>query len=437
MSVNNLINKDLTEARSTQIPVGLFAVAAGVLITNMFAPQTLIGPMSKTLGLSTSVSGLIAMDTSLGYAAGLLLLVPIADLIENRTLSLRLIGIAAICAGLIAFVHYAPLLFVILFALGAASSVIQVLMPLAASSVEPEKRGQVLGDIMSGLMMGILLARPIASFLAGLWGWQSYYVASAAVITTLFVILIRRMPSRQPMVTESYQTLIGSLWHLVSTEPVLSKRSLSAAIVMVAFNLFWTTIAFVLTAAPFHFDQFAIAGFALAGAGGALITPVIGRFADRGYSQNVTKIAHLSLLAGFALAAISVLSSNIAIPVRVGGLALSALLLDVGVLGDQTVGRYLINQLKPEARGRINGIFVGTFFIGGALGSAISSLLWTSGGWSAICVGGALTGLIALLADKTIGKRRSVIGNADQQALLRRLLPDTRAVTQPVKQTES
>ncbi|HEY9678928.1 MAG TPA: MFS transporter [Drouetiella sp.] len=386
-------------AVTAKVPVGLFAIAAGVMITNMFAPQTLIGPMSASLEIKTSDSGLIAMVSLLGYAAGLFFMVPLADLVENRSLSLRMIAVATLSAALIPVAPNAPVLFFLLFFLGVMSSAIQVMMPLAASLAEPDKRGQVLGDIMSGVMIGILLARPAASFLAGVWGWKAYYAVSSSVMTLLLLALIMQMPKRVPEIPTTYSELIGSLWHLLSTENVLLRRSFSAAIVMAGFNFFWTTIAFVLSFPPFNFNQFGVAAFALAGAGGALVTPLVGRLADQGYGSRVTTFAHISLVVGFALAALSV-SSTIPVSFKVAALVFSALLLDTGVLGDQTVGRYLINQLRPEARGRINGIFVGIFFVGGAIGSAVSAMVWTSGGWNAICATGAFFGILASLTRK-------------------------------------
>jgi predicted MFS family arabinose efflux permease len=262
---------------------------------------------------------------------------------------------------------------------------------------EPEHRGRVIGDIMSGLMVGILLARPAASLLAGAWGWKAFYIASAGLLALLVSTLAFRLVERRPVQTTTYPELIASLWHLIVSEPVLRHRSISAAIVMVAFNFFWTTIAYVLGSAPLLLGQTGIAIFALVGAGGAIITPMVGRWSDRGLGKRVTAIAHLVMMAGFGVAALSGLSTSIPSYLMLVGLGISALMLDMGVLGDQTVGRYMINQLKPEARGRLNGIFVGVFFIGGAIGSALSSMFWAMGGWGAICIGGAAFGLLAFL----------------------------------------
>ncbi|MHC5539032.1 MFS transporter [Singulisphaera rosea] len=397
--------RSATEARAgatapRRVPVALFALSVGVIITNVFAPQILIGRMAASFGLREASGGLIAMIPLLGYAMGLFFLVPLSDLVETRRLVVSMLGVATLAAAGIVLAPGAGSLFALLFILGAACSANQVLMPAAAAMTEPEHRGRVLGDIMSGLMIGILLSRPIASVLAGTWGWKAYYVASATSMALLATTLALSLPERRPVQTSAYPQLIGSLWDLFKNEPVLRQRSISAAIVMAAFNFYWTTIVYVLQGTPLELSPWGIGVFALVGAGGAFVTPLAGRLADRGLGTRVTTIAHVTLMAGFGLAALS----GLAVPgpnhLILVGLGFSALMLDMGVLGDQTVGRYLINQLRPEARGRINAIFVGVFFIGGAIGSAVSGMLWATGGWAAVCFGGVCLGLLALATRK-------------------------------------
>lgn len=390
----------LTTPVSTRAPVALFALAAGVLITNQFAPQTMIGLIGESYNLSAARSGLVAMVTLLGYAAGLLFLVPLADRVENRRLVLQMLAASVLSAAGIVVAPNVLTLCILMFILGVGSSAIQVLVPSAAAMTEPAQRGRVIGDIMSGLLVGILLSRPIASFLAGTWGWKSFYLFSAVSTALLALLLAVKLPRRMPESTIRYPALIASMWHLFTRQAVLRDRSISAAIVMGAFNFFWTSIAFLLEQAPFSFGQRGIAVFALVGAGGAIVTPFVGRWADRGLGRRVTHIAHAVLIAGFGVAALSGLSTSLPLAVLVTGLGVSALMLDMGVLSNHTVGRYMINLLNPEARGRINGIFVGVFFIGGALGSALSGLLWSVGGWGAVCAGGAALGLLACIARK-------------------------------------
>jgi MFS family permease len=221
-------------------------------------------------------------------------------------------------------------------------------------------------------------------------------------MTPLAATLAYRLEVRVPARTQRYGALIGSMWQLFIGEPVLLRRSISAAIVMAAFNFFWTTIAYVLSAEPFHLGQKSIAVFALAGAGGAIISPIAGRWADRGLGGRITAIGHVAIMAAFGMAAFFGMAHSMPVMLTLIGLALSAVVLDMGVLCDQTVGRYLINLIKPEARGRINAIFVGVFFIGGAIGSTLSAILWSSGGWGAVCAGGTAIGLLAFITRKPV-----------------------------------
>jgi predicted MFS family arabinose efflux permease len=376
----------------------LFAIAAGVIVTNLFAPQTLVGPIAASLGIGARSSGLIATATLLGYAAGLFLLVPLADLLENRRLILRLLSIAALAAGLVCLAPSAPTLLVLLFLLGAVCSAIQILVPIAAGLAPAAERGRVIGEVMSGLMVGILLARPLASLVADAYGWRSFYGVSAASLAVLTIVLAMALPRRQPLAQAAYPALIASLWHLLRREPVLRRRALTASLAMASFSLFWTAVALRLGSAPFDLGQRGVALFALVGAGGAVVTPLAGRMGDRGWTRPATIVAHLVTISALALAAWAGTAEIGALPALVL-MGLAAVLLDVGVTGDQTLGRRAINLLNPEARGRINGLFVGLFFLGGAIGSALTGAAWTWGGWPAVCAIGAGFAAVALVTD--------------------------------------
>ncbi|SCB31331.1 MFS transporter [Rhizobium hainanense] len=375
----------------------LFAIATGVIIINLFAPQTLVGIIGPSLGFSESGAGLVAMASLLGYAAGLFFLVPLADLMENRRLVLRMLVSALVMAIAAAFAPTGWSLLIFLFLLGAACSAIQILVPIAAAMAPPEHRGRVIGNVMSGVMVGILVSRPLASLIADFWGWRSFYAMSAVTLALLAAVLALRLPERRPLVSASYGALIGSLFDLLREEPVLRLRAFTAALMMASFSLFWTSVALRLAQPPFSLGQSGIALFALVGAGGAAATSVFGRMGDRGWTRTATLASHLIVLAAMALAAwVGAIrsSDSMALLILLGA---SAVLLDVGVTGDQTLGRRAVNLLKPEARGRINGLFVGIFFLGGALGSALAGTAWDFGGWVAVCAGAAGFGVIALI----------------------------------------
>jgi predicted MFS family arabinose efflux permease len=377
----------------------LFAIAVGVIVTNVFAPQTLVGLIGPSLGLSAAASGLVAMVTLLGYAGGLFFVVPLADLVENRRLILCMLTCAATAAAGAAVVPTAASLLAVLFVLGAACSAIQILVPLAATMAPPERLGRVIGDVMSGLMIGILLSRPIASVIADAASWRAYYGLSALSMGLLTAVLTRHLPERRPEARSGYPALIASVWHLLRCEPVLRGRSLTASLAMAAFSLFWTTVALRLAEAPFELGQRGIALFAFVGAGGAIAAPLVGRAGDRGWTRTITIASHLIIVAAFALAASADLVENGALLPSLALMGSSAVLLDVGVTSDQTLGRRAINLLQPEARARINGLFVGLFFLGGAVGAALAGIVWVVGGWPVVCATGAGFGIAALLVD--------------------------------------
>ncbi len=341
------------------------------------------------------------MATLLGYAIGLFLLVPLANLMENRKLIVRMLGCAAISAIAAAFAPSAALLLATLFILGAACSAIHVLVPVAASLVPPEQRGRVIGDVMGGLMIGIVLSRPLASVITANFGWRAFYGVSACALATLTFTLAARLPERWPAARSTYPFLIASLWHLLRAEPVLRRRALTASLTMAAFSLFWTAVALRLMQSPFELDQGEIALFALVGAAGAAATPLVGRAGDLGWTRSGTITSHLLMVAAFALAGWAG-SSHVATPllplILMGA---GAVLLDIGVVGDHNLGRRVINLLQPEALGRLNGLFVGLFFLGGAAGAATAGIAWAWGGWIAVCLIGAACGIAALLVDWT------------------------------------
>jgi predicted MFS family arabinose efflux permease len=381
----------------------LFAASVGIIVTNLFAPQTLVGLIGPSLGAAASESGLVSMATLLGYAAGLFFLVPLSDLTENRALVLRMLWAAALAAAAASFAPSAASLLAVLFVLGAACSCIQVLVPVAASMAPAGQEGRVIGDVMSGLMIGILLSRPIASLVADIFGWRAFYGISAAALALLAILLGLTLPRRKPPAHASYAGLIASLVGLLAREPVLRRRAFTASLVMAAFSVFWTAVALRLSAPPFDLGQKGIALFALVGAGGAAVTPIFGRAGDRGFTRPATVVCHLVLIAALGLAAWAGMGAGAA---KAGGawlplvlMGISAVLLDIGVTGDQTLGRRAVNLLQPKARGRINGLFVGIFFIGGAIGSLLAGIAWAWGGWSAVCAVGALFGVVALVVD--------------------------------------
>ncbi|MDR3100122.1 MAG: MFS transporter [Paraburkholderia sp.] len=387
----------------TPLLTAFFATAVGVIVMNLFAAQPLTGVISRSLHLAPRFAGLAAMLPQLGYAVGLVLLVPLCDLLENRRLIVHTLAGCAVALVVATLTASRGVFLAAVFVAGAASSVIQMLVPMAASMARESHRGRAVGNVMGGLMLGILLSRPAASLVAGTLGWRAFYGIAGVIDALLAVVLYLRLPMRVPLVSTRYGALLLSLWTLLRSERVLQRNAASAALVMGAFSAFWTAIGLRLVQPPFNFGMDGIALFALAGAAGAIVTPLAGRAGDRGLGRRMLFAGHVTMLValvvnGVAGAGWGGFSASAHPLLAVAMLVAGAAALDAGVVTDQTLGRRAINLMNPAARGRLNGLFVGVFFIGGALGTVLSGAMWAWAGWDGVCaVGFVFTGLAFVL----------------------------------------
>lgn len=377
--------------------IWLGAIATGVIVINLFAPQIFVGLIASTFGITTAHAGLVGTFTQLGYASGLLFLVPLTDMFENKRLIVLTLCAAAIAAVCSAIAPSAGLLLVAVFLLGTACSAIQMLVPLVASMAPPSERGRVIADVMSGLMVGILLSRPVASFISDAWNWRGFYVVSSATIAILLIALSRQLPSLRPKTQMNYLQLLGSYWTLIGQEPVLRVRCWTVALSMAAFSAFWAVVALKLAEAPFNLGPKGIAIFALVAAAGAGATPIVGRLGDAGHARITFCVSHALIITSLAVSAyVDLLETRTWSLIVLG---IGAVVLDLGLTGDQILGRRAVNLLRAEARGRLNGLYVGMFFVGGSIGTAAAAIAWEHSGWSAVCAVAAVFGVLALITD--------------------------------------
>ena len=269
----------------------------------------------------------------------------------------------------------------------AGSVTVQVLVPYAGHLAPEQIRGRVIGNIMTGLMLGIMLARPISSFIASVSSWHTVYALSAAVTVVLALVLSFALPVRQPLARLGYGALLASMVHLARTTPVLRRRALYQAGLFAAFNLFWTTVPLVLAGPAFHLSQTGIALFALAGVGGAIVSPIAGRLADHGWTKPATALAMLLATGGFALTLLTAPGSTLSL----ASFVVAAIAVDAGTQGNVTLGYRALFMLGGEHRSRLNGLYMTTFFLAGAAGSAVGAWAFAYGGWTfAACIGGLL-----------------------------------------------
>jgi predicted MFS family arabinose efflux permease len=356
----------------------LFATACGLIAANLYYAQPLVGPIAASLGLPPRAAGLIVTMTQIGYGAGLLLIVPLADLFENRRVILCVTGLGALALlGASLSTEPPPFLAAALF-IGLGSVSVQILVPFAAHLAPDALRGRVVGDVMGGLMLGIMLSRPVASFVAQASSWRLVFVLSTAVMVLLAAVLGWALPERAPASRLRYGALLASMARLALTTPVLQRRALYQASLFAAFSLFWTVAPLLLTGPDFRLSQNGVALFALAGVAGAIAAPIAGRIADRGWIRAATGPAMAAVAAAFLLTHLSHAGSTVSLII----LTAAAILLDFGVTANMVLGQRAIFSLGAEFRGRLNGLYLATFFAGGAIGSALGGWAYAQGGWT-------------------------------------------------------
>lgn len=371
-----------TQTNGKNIPAWLtmlLAAACGIIVANLYYAQPLVGTISSSIGLSANSSGLIVTLTQVGYVAGLLFVVPMGDIIENRRLVAASLLLTALALAAAAVAKQVPLFLAASFVIGLGSVAAQVLVPFASYLASESSRGRVVGNVMSGLLLGIMLSRPLSILVADLFGWHAVFVLSGAAVLVLAIVLSKVLPARRPSSNASYAALLGSMWRLLRTTPLLRRRAAYHACVFATFSLFWTTVPFLLAGPMFHFSQKAIALFALAGIAGAVAAPVAGRLADRGWTRPGTGIALVTVVLSVLLPLVVRTGS----PVGVAVLVAAAILLDAGVSANLVLGQRGLFSLSPEIRSRLNGLFMAIFFLGGAAGSAVGGWAYATGGWSA------------------------------------------------------
>ncbi|MGY4531886.1 putative MFS family arabinose efflux permease [Pseudomonas sp. TE3786] len=377
-----------TTLTMTRGMVLLFAFCCGVIVANIYYSQPIIELIAPDIGISATAASLIVSLTQIGYALGMLFLVPLGDLLENRRLMIitALVSVASLLAAAFTTQPHAFLLVSLMIGLSSVS--VQILIPLAAHLAAEESRGRVVGGIMGGLLLGILLARPLSSLIADHLGWRAVFMIAAAVMSVIVVILATTMPTRQPAHTATYGQLLLSLGKLFKREPVLRQRALMQGCMFAAFSLFWTAVPLEL-ARNHGLSQTQIALFALVGAIGAVAAPIAGRLADAGHTRVTTRLALL-------LATLCFLPAFIPPSNTVIALALTGVVLDFCVQMNMVLGQRAIYALDAASRGRLNALYMTAIFVGGALGSSLASALFDHTGWLGIVALGSAFPLLAL-----------------------------------------
>ena len=378
----------------------LMAAATGVAVASNYYAQPLLPTMARAFGLSPAGAGCIVTVAQLGYGLGLLLIVPLGDLVERRGL---VVGMSLLAAAGLFTTALAPSLAVVLVGTaltGLFSVVAQILVPFAATLAAPERRGQVVGTVMSGLLLGILLARTVAGALADLGSWRTVYWVGGAAMLLAAAVLRRALPRHHDPAGLSYPRLLLSIAGLFRREPALRLRALLGATIFAAFSVLWTSMGFLLAAPPYGFSAGAIGLFGLAGVAGALAASAAGRLGDRGQGERATGWGLGILLLSWGLLALA--------PRSLIAFAAGVVLLDLAVQGVHISNQSRIYRLAPEARNRITAGYMTCYFVGGATGSLVSAAAYSRAGWTGGTVVGA--GVSALGLVLWIGAGRWMAG---------------------------
>ncbi|KAA1153861.1 MFS transporter [Pseudoalteromonas sp. FUC4] len=379
--------------------VTIIALCCGLIVANIYYAQPIIELLAPEVGLSPRSASLIVSLTQIGYALGLFFLVPLADLIENKRLMLITLVVSFLSLVGTALADSPNVMLILCLMIGISSVSVQVLIPLAAHLSSDEKRGQVLGNIMAGLLLGILLARPVSSLIADHFGWRAVFYFAAGCMVFIAGVIYFTIPSRQPTHKTTYFKLLKSLKQLMISQPVLRQRSFFQALMFASFSLFWTSVPVVL-AREYGLSQSEIALFALVGAAGAVAAPIVGRLADKGYTHQLSLFAKL-------IAALCFLPSLFELPYGIIVLALTGVFIDFAVQANMVLGQRAVYALEPQSRARLNAIYMTSIFVGGAVGSLIASPLYEAGGWTGIALVATCMPLISLIGYLVTTKKQS------------------------------
>ncbi|MDD2102460.1 MFS transporter [Pseudomonas putida] len=366
----------------------LFSITCALAVANVYFAQPLLDSMAQSLGVASSMIGVVVTATQVGYALGLLFIVPLGDLVNRKRLMLTQVLLSAVALAAVGAAQQWLALLAAMIVMGLLAVVVQVLVAYAAVLATPSQRGQAVGTVTSGIVLGILLARFTSGLIADIAGWRAVYFVSSGLMLTLAAVLWKVVPvTPSPRQKDTYLALIGSLFKLFISEPTLRARGLLALLIFAAFSVLWTAMVLPLSAPPLSLSHTAIGLFGLAGVAGALAARRAGRWADQGLGQRVTGIA-LGLLT-LSWLPISVAETSLV------ALVCGVVLLDFAVQAVHVTNQSIIFAARPDAQSRMVGAYMCFYSVGSALGAAAATQVYAFWGWEAVSLLGALISVSA------------------------------------------
>jgi predicted MFS family arabinose efflux permease len=364
-------------------PLPFLGLACAVGVSTIYYNQPLLLEMSRTYGSTAGRTGFVAVATQVGYAVGMLAFVPLGDVLERRALMMRMYAAVAVSLLLVAVSPGLNWLIAGSVLLGLFASVTHVALPIAPDLVSHEQRGHAIGTVMTGLLLGILLARTFAGWVSGIHGWRWVFVVAAVMNAAFVPLMWKVMPKLPPKQKLHYSDAMKSLWTLFRTQPLLRESSIIGALVFASFSCFWTTLAFLLHS---HYGLGAgVAGtFGVIGAAGAMVAPLAGRLADKHGSRWVISVG-MALLAASYFLLWGEEPMHLSTTFHLVGLVIGVVVLDMGAQMTQVANQTRIFGLVPGARSRLNTVYMTVYFTGAAIGSALATVAWVHWKWNGVC----------------------------------------------------
>jgi predicted MFS family arabinose efflux permease len=390
-----------TNHRISKRIVWLLAFSTGCIVANIYYVQPLLADIAHDFGLSVTQIGIVAMLAQAGTGLGMLFFVPLGDKYERRSLIATLLVVESIALGLVASAPVPNVIWLSLacFCVGAAAATVHVIVPLAAHLAPPKERGRIVGTVLSGLLMGVLLARTFSGITGAQYGWRTVYWFASALMLGLAATIRVSLEESKPDVSLKWSELMQSVWSLAREHATLREAALLACLLFMSFSTLWTTLVFLLRTEPYHYGTTAAGLFGLLGASSAAAAPIVGRMSDRHGPERSILVAIVATLAGYIL----LLFFGRMLPGLIAGIAL----IDVGVQSGHVANQSRIYSLAPAARSRINTFYMVAFFIGGALGSYLGPLGFNRGGWTGFCAIPLTALIFALVYFVHADRRRS------------------------------
>lgn len=369
----------------------ILAISCGSLVANIYYAQPIVQFIAKDLNLSSDLSGLLTTFTQIGYGLGLFFIVPMADLFKSKRIIGILIGltIISLIGALISTNGIIFLLLTTIIGIGACAA--QMLVPLTMRIVPPEESGKYVGKVMSGLLIGIMIARPLSIAITDWFGWRLVFLFSFITLVTVLLLIIKFLPNYEVVSSSdmSYPNLIASMVKLLMNTSALQQRAFYHACLFATFSLYWTIMPMLLRSEPLNFSNNEIALIGFVAIAGALLAPTIGKIADKGYIFTMTNVS-MALVLLFFVRDHSLFSVIL--------ILISGISIDIGIAGNLLLGQKVIFSLNPEIRNRLNGLYMTIFFLGGAFGSWIGSYTYFKFNSEVTLLIGTALPLIALLA---------------------------------------